>query len=278
MRSASTPPAAASTCCGSRCWPRRRSARWRGFGLLRLAASGLLAVAFAVVGNAVRVAGLFVKEAGLLAWPDWTHEAVGVAVFAGVLLSLLRVVDRLGDSPAPEPPTADPPARGLAAHVAVCAMAAVVPFVPTAPRAAGTAPFAGWPAELDGAPLRPLPLTATDARFARGFPGRLARFTDGRRGVLLRWLPAPTRQLHPAADCFRGAGYATSPAPARLDARGQRWACFDARRGPEALQVCERIFDAEGRSWTDTSSWWWAAVLGRADGPYWSVTVVEPRT
>jgi exosortase/archaeosortase family protein len=257
-------------------------AAWRGFGLWRLAASGLVAVAFVVAGNGVRVAGLFVKEARLVAWPEWTHEAFGVAVFAAVLLSLLAVLDRIGGPRARAPVETVGPVRGLPAFVVVCALAAVVPLLlPTGLRkgpSSNTQRFTGWPTELDGVPLRPVPPSATDERFTRGFPGRLARFTDGHRGVLLRWLPSPTRLLHPAADCFRGSGYATTPAPARLDGRGQRWACFDARRGVETLDVCERIFDGEGRSWTDTSSWWWAAVLGRADGPYWAVTVVEPRT
>jgi exosortase/archaeosortase family protein len=263
------------------------AAAWHGLGLVRLAASGVLAFALVVAGNALRVAALFVKEAHIVAWPDWTHEALGLAVFAGVAVALLAVIDRVAGRTAAEtaPPAAPalgsgdsgPSARSLPAYVAVCLAAAAVPLLPAARPASAAGSFPGWPAELDGVPLRPVALTAADERFLDGFPGRLARFSDGHRGVLLRWLPSPTRQLHPAADCFRGAGYAVSPAPARVDARAQRWACLTARRGPESLQACERIFDRDGRSWTDPSSWWWAATLGRGEGPYWAVTVVEPR-
>jgi len=42
-------------------------------------------------------------------------------------------------------------------------------------------PAAGWPAALDGRPITALPLTAREARFVSGFPGRVGRFTDGRR-------------------------------------------------------------------------------------------------
>ena len=61
--------------------------------------------------------------------------------------------------------------------------------------------------------------------------------------------------------------------------RGRTWRCFDARgAGPGAprRRVCERITDADGQAYTDPSSWFWAALLGRSKGPWQAVTVSGP--
>jgi hypothetical protein len=67
--------------------------------------------------------------------------------------------------------------------------------------------FPGWPSTFEGRPLTSLPLTRRDELLARDFPGRIARFTDGRSEIVLRWVMGATRQLHPVADCFRGIGW-----------------------------------------------------------------------
>ena len=83
----------------------------------------------------------------------------------------------------------------------------------------------------------------------------------GRCWCCARWT-APTRMLHPAADCYRGwagasagSGWnSTTQAAAVALLRGRT-----RRRAP--VRVCERIVDAEGRGFTDTSAWYWAALL-----------------
>jgi exosortase/archaeosortase family protein len=253
-------------------------AAWRDLSPLRTALAALAATAIVVVANGARVAALFVKETGLVPLPEAAHEGIGLLIFLGAVLLLLPLLDRLGVERAPEPSVGSSPypRAALPAYMALCAAAATLPLLLPRSVVVPDARFPGWPEQLDGAPLVPVPATADDERFARGFPGRLGRFTDGRRAVLLRWLPQPSRQLHPSLDCFTGSGYATRPAPSRVDARGGRWSCFEASRGGEQVSVCERIVDEQGHSWTDTSSWWWAAALGRAEGPYWAMTVVEP--
>jgi hypothetical protein len=162
----------------------------------------------------------------------------------------------------------------------VVVLAAAAPFVPSA--SIGTnegagADFPGWPQRWEGKPLQRLPLSEREQRFAAGFPGRMARFSNGERQLIVRWLHRETRQLHPASDCFRGSGYNVTQAPLRTDADGLRWGCFDASRAGESLTVCERIFEQDGASWTDVSAWYWAAALGRTHGPWWAVTVTERR-
>lgn len=162
--------------------------------------------------------------------------------------------------------------RGLIAALAACAAAGLVPLAAPAPRPPGSG-FPGWPERHAGRPLHPLPLDARDAALARGFPGSVGRFHDGERQLVLRYVDRATRMLHPASDCFRGSGYAVAPRPVRREADGRRASCFTAARGTESLLVCERIDGPGGRSWSDVSAWYWAALAG--EGPYWAITVVE---
>jgi hypothetical protein len=91
--------------------------------------------------------------------------------------------------------------------------------------------------------------------------------------LMLRQVERPTRQLHPASDCFKALGYTIERPRPVVDDRGERWSCFDAARDGSHLRVCERMHDSEGREWTDTSAWFWAAQYG--GGPWWATTVVE---
>ena len=165
---------------------------------------------------------------------------------------------------------------GTAGFLIACALAALAPLRPQPRAGDDSATFPGWPETFDGSLLRPRPLAARERRFAADFPGRIATFGDGRRLYVVRWVTRATRQLHPAADCYRGAGYAIAPRPLLHDAQGRAWATFIASRGSTRLHVRERIVAASGGDiFTDASSWYWAALLGGADGPWWAWTVVE---
>jgi hypothetical protein len=131
-----------------------------------------------------------------------------------------------------------------------------------------------WPTHFRDQPLTPLPLSELEQRFARRFPGAIARFSAGERVLVLRQMNRPTRQLHPATDCFAALGYTVDRPRPLVDADGMQWSCFAAHREGQRLRVCERIHDSDGHAWTDTSSWFWAAQYG--GGPWWATTVVEP--
>lgn len=135
--------------------------------------------------------------------------------------------------------------------------------------------FPGWLTHFDGHTLTQLPLSEREQRFGGDFPGRIARFTDGEREIIVRWVTEPTRKLHPAADCFQGIGYQVRPLPLRLERDGTRWASFVATRNDETLKVYERIYDEAGKGWTDASSWYWAATSGETQGAWWAITVAE---
>ena len=128
-------------------------------------------------------------------------------------------------------------------------------------------------------PLTQQPLTALEERFAAPFPGAFARYQAGSATLIVRQVAQATRQLHPAADCFRAAGYTLGAVRTHEDARQTRWNCFEATEGGRRWRVCERIADASGRQWTDVSSWYWSALWsqGRASaGPWWAITLVTP--
>jgi hypothetical protein len=156
--------------------------------------------------------------------------------------------------------------------ILVCVVAAVVPLFGTKPATAVAENFPGWPTHFEGRPLRTLPLGPLEQRFAAGFPGRIARFSDGEREIVFRWISRETRLLHPASDCFRGVGFSVTPQPLRVDPGGERWGGFIAARGGNRLSVSERIHDERGNQWTDVSSWYWAATTGESRGPWWAVT------
>lgn len=136
--------------------------------------------------------------------------------------------------------------------------------------------FTETPQAWQGRPLRPLALSAVEQRFASHFPGRITRLTDGEQLLVLRDVSTPTRMLHPAADCYRGLGYRIEQARLERDAEGLLWRCFVAERDGVKTRVCERIVDKNGGSFTDTSSWYWAAQLGRSSGPWLAITIARP--
>ncbi len=159
--------------------------------------------------------------------------------------------------------------------VVCCALAAIAPFfAPQTIHSSESIAFPGWPGRFENRVLTELPLSEREKQFTADFPGRIARFTDGEREIIFRWVTRQTRALHPAADCFRGLGYSIRPLPL-VTVEGNRWGAFEASRNGETLLVRERIFSANSsQSWTDVSSWFWQATFS-VDSGWWAVTVAE---
>lgn len=153
--------------------------------------------------------------------------------------------------------------------------AAIAPLLQRGGSGASAVAFPGWPSHYEGQLLTELPLSAREQAFLRDFPGRVGRFSDGRREIIIRFVDTPTRKLHPAADCLRGIGYSVrSTAPARA-ADGATMACFHATRGEETIRICELTRDQHGDSWPHVSAWYWSGLLGRSRPPWWSFVVAE---
>jgi hypothetical protein len=151
----------------------------------------------------------------------------------------------------------------------------LAPLLPSRSGAAEAGPSGRWPSRFDGRPIVPIAPAPEDKELARSFPGAVARFSDGRRQIVLRRVAAATRRLHPASDCFRASGYQVRPAPMRVDARRGASACFTADRAGRSFLVCEQIRAGDGRTWPDISSWYWSALLGTSEGPWLASLTVE---
>ncbi len=152
---------------------------------------------------------------------------------------------------------------------------ALAPLLPRQRPPPESIPFPGWPATWEGRPLHPLPLSDRERAFATGFPGRVGRFSDGRREIILRWITAPTRKLHPGADCLRAIDYRITPRPMGMTGDGRRQNCLSAERHGERLRVCEWIRDGSGRSWSTVSAWYWHALFNPESAPWWAFAVAE---
>jgi hypothetical protein len=161
------------------------------------------------------------------------------------------------------------------AFAALCLAAACLPIVAN-PREKSATGFPGWPKQWNGAPITQLPLSEWERNFNSAFPGEIAKFTDGRREFIFRWMNQGTRRVHSSSECFRGLGYAVAHRGVVRDENGARWSCFDAERGGHRLVLRERISDeSSANEWSDFSAWYWSTLLGTTKGPWLAVTVVE---
>ncbi len=163
--------------------------------------------------------------------------------------------------------------RDVAIYSAACAIAAVTPLLTQTGSSAQPASPSAWPTTFEDRLLQPLALTGREQRMTEGFPGHVARFTDGHREIIIRHVLQPTRRLHPASDCFRAGGYIVKPLPLWRDAEDRAWGQFEAIRAGERLIVRELVYDETGTCWSDASAWFWSSTLRRSTGPWWAITV-----
>jgi hypothetical protein len=169
--------------------------------------------------------------------------------------------------------------RSYVCYIIACVIAAWTPsltaFYETRVTSPEVVPFPGWSNTFEGKTLTPLPLNAIEKTFAADFPGRMMRFTDGEREIIVRWVTEATRMLHPASDCFQGLGYTVTPLAAHRDQNGSLWASFAATKGDERLLVYDRIVSDSGETWTDVSAWYWSALRHEGSGSWWAITVAQ---
>lgn len=260
------------TACVAAVWWRVPDARF----LRRLPLVGLAILG----GNILRNTLLVLNESQQTHWPAWAHDAIGLAAFTGVCMLVLWVIARAGGTRVItwevrllRAPPATVSFESWARFIALIVLVTLVLwhfFHPPAVLASTQTPAVEWPRQFEGRTLRPLALSAVEKRFAGRFPGAIGRFTDGERTIVLRQVLAPTRMLHPATDCYRGLGYRL--VTATLEQQASLWRCSIVEKDGRQLRVCEQIVDGLGQTFTDTSAWYWAAVLGQSRGPWQAVT------
>lgn len=135
--------------------------------------------------------------------------------------------------------------------------------------------FPGWPKTYEGQALISLPLSEKERYFQKDFPGKIARFHDGHKEIVVRWVEESTRKLHPARDCFKGVGYTIEPLDLMVSKQGIRMSCFLATKDSTALKVCEYIQSTSGESWSDVSEWYWSVVFGNSPQGWMSYVIAN---
>lgn len=248
----------------------------RRLGPRRALALAAGATALVVAGNVLRSSSLFLVEVGIVPELPGAHGGIGLAAFLLVGAGVAGLAALLEEDAAPPPPASAPPGHAPRLLLAACGLALLAPLVPAPRRAPVEVRPVFWATEFEGVALERAPLGAREARFARAFPGEIARFRGAGLELVAREVRAPTRRLHPAEDCYRGLGFEVVPRPVHVDATGNPWTVFHARRGAELLEVREQVRAADGATFRDVSSWYWAALLGRTRGPWRATTVARP--
>lgn len=245
-----------------------------------------LCVAFILLANIARTILLFFKESGLMPLPEWTHDGIGVIVFALLMAGLFALHRRIPLSRTrEESPFSQPPPRrtGYAFLAAAAVAAAGVPFLSSASASAGPrSSEVVWPTQWEGRDLIPVALTKHEQSFANSFPGSIAVFRTAEgpfsKRLILRRVERATRKLHSSADCLRAAGCKLEEQPDLRCGNGESWSVWSAKSADGArFRVRERLHAVKdpGRQWTDATNWFWSAALGRTEGPWWAVTVIE---
>lgn len=263
---------------------------WVGMGWGGTLTAGLLTVVVVILVNSLRVAGLTLVEGGLLPPGPGFHAALGGMLFAAGAVAVVAAIRRLARLPGlARPATPDGgiqssagagPEAGrrsryaVASYLLACLCAVALGAERQPPSDTEATPFPGWPGRFEGLPLHEAPLTEREAAFNTAFPGRIARFTNGERVVILRWVRHPTHRVHSAADCLRSAGWHIAYETLVTSPDGD-WSAFTATRNGTTLRIRERCSGETGKNWPDVSSWFWAALAGQTRGPWWVVTVVN---
>lgn len=230
-----------------------------------------------VVGNGLRAALVFFPESGRVDWPDWAHPGIGLIIHGAVLLAVFALSERLSRAERPwKAARAWPAATKLAAAGLIgLAAAGIAWMVPSASTASPTE-SAAWPATMEGIALTRQPLGPLEERFAKAFPGSIARFSWGDAEVILRRTDRPTRMMHPASDCLRASGFEVHSEPVFRDADGRLWGASTARKDGRNWQIHERYVSRDGLSCTDASSWYWQALIHPSDAFWTGITIIRP--
>ena len=273
-----------------------------GFRTAVMLASGL---ACAVIANAFRAAILYAGYAGFAPFGFQRYEsATGLFCFALSGILIVSAARRLGKAQETSGRLrAGANLRRNFALTAAALLLCVLSFALFMAARENTAADAGggpvrWPASWEGQALVPAPRGETAEFFTRDFPGEFMEFfsineADAEEGyfsetqVLMRFVRNATRRLHPAEDCFRGAGYRITPTPLRADRSGRRWSGFIGEKSGRRVAVRQCIISVPDGdlaaaemsrvSWPDVSSWYWdTARPGAENSPVaLAVTVVE---
>lgn len=266
-------------------------------GALRTMLLLIAGVLCAVVANALRAALLFAGYAKILPLPFQRIESA-TGLFCFGMGALVLSAAAFMTTPHPKKTSGERQAsladRRQAKSVLLHTLAAVL-FLTTSLSAPRQSPERLddkeilWPLTWEGHVLIAVPATADTAAFRANFPGACREFSmqteenlsEGRMAesrLLLRFVRGATRQLHPAEDCFRGAGYEIKAAPLLVDRKGRAWSGFFCEKSGRRYTVRQCVLglpDSDLRqaehatlpTWPDVSAWYWDAARPFSSAP-----------
>jgi hypothetical protein len=159
-------------------------------------------------------------------------------------------------------------------YLLICLLSASIPLFQQEPEAHISQDYQ-WPAEYEGNALVQLELTEQEAAFSKGFPGQVARFHDGQREIIMRYVEQATRKLHSSAECLKAHGCKIKHLPLYKDKEAGLWSSFTTERKGQNLLIKERITDFYGSQWSDVSAWYWHALFNPNTGPWLVISVIE---
>jgi exosortase/archaeosortase family protein len=269
----------------------------RKFNGLKTSALVIAAAVFAFGANVLRAAAITIYESSVYFRPNfvsYAHEGIGAACFVMVAVALLLLSDKVfkvqlasadnSQELFPVRYCALGPLIALSLFLALSPLLSLnrevsfagvrAPYSTSTQYCTSTSSGVSQQAlsRMGCTNLKVVALTADEEAFAQGFPGLVEKFADGHKSILVRTVKCETRQLHSSSDCYRGMGFEVKALPI-LKHEGIRWSRFEASRLNERVQVSECIFDQSGDMWTDVSSWYWSALLGKTKGPWCLITV-----
>lgn len=226
-------------------------------------------------GNVLRNVLLFFVESGLVDWPAWSHDMIGLGVFAVVLLFVVCFGSRrLGRPERVVEVGASRCGLGLPRFVLLAVFCVLLVLnggerggFPERENSVGEV-VQDLRKRLVGEGWRRVALADSTLEYAARFPGAIELFEMEGRTLVVRVIYRATRRYHQSADCYRALGYSTSPLPILMEVDGAMWGRVLATREGERVEVRERVVSSDGQSWTDASSWFWAAALGKSEGPW----------
>lgn len=249
------------------------------FNLAKSVIAFVVAFVVILIGNIFRATSLFYLEAEIVKLPGFAHEGIGVICFILTCVGIVAVLQKLNSTKneveKQKISSLESTGKLLIVFLVACVAGFIIPFFWQKSANIAKISSAEFPRTFANKQLQELDLTEREKYFLEDFPGEVKRFTDGEREIIIRFITEATRKLHPSADCFSAIGYQIKPLPLKIDEKGNRWACFSAKKDGENLKVCERIYTDSGESWTDVSAWYWSALNDVNSNGYWAITTAE---
>lgn len=240
---------------------------------------GFSALILALAGNSLRAAVLFFPEAGIIEMPHLLHSGIGLAIAGICFLILTKLAHRLSTCGTRTLVRITPIiSRDRSIPILLLTIASPLVLLTSLISVKTiTHPIPQPPilTHYQGTPLTRIPLSASEKKFYRNFPGSIAVYETAELKLIVRQVNRATRKLHPASHCLRAEGFRIGEKTVRPDENGKRWLSYTINRNSETFLVKERITSSTtNQVWQEISAWYWYALFHPGEGSWEAVTVI----